>query len=140
MPDSLVTLADYRKRLESLCLGGVGPGLPRKRRDACILLRSALTAFPPARAFSQAQVDAALEFWVADIGPRVELDRVSLRRALIDFGYLARDDRGAEYRRAEPLPGPVGFEEGVDRIDPAGLLREARGRLERKRRQHAEGR
>ena len=136
MADPLVTVADYRGRLESLCLGGVGPGLPRKRRDACILLRSALTAFPPGQAFPQAQVDAALELWVAGVGPRVDLDRASIRRALIDLGYLVRDDRGSEYRRAELLPGPVGFEEGVDRIDPGDLIREARGRLERKRREH----
>ena len=48
--------AEFRRRLIALLTGGVGPGLPRKRRDRHILLRSMILCFDPAGSCSEREV------------------------------------------------------------------------------------
>ena len=126
---------EFRRRFESLCLGGVGPGLPRRRRDAQILLKAASLALVPHSPCSEAELDNVLDGWLWAVGPRVELDRVGLRRSLVDEGYLLRDSAGRSYRLG-PGPAGVSFAADIDEIDPIGVVEEARNRQERARALH----
>ena len=100
-------------RMRALSSGGVGPGLPRKRRDQWILLRAAqVHAFPdPAQPLDEKSLGERLKAWLESLGPRVTLDHVSLRRALVDEGFVDRPADGATYRRSSAFERRVSFEE-----------------------------
>jgi len=52
-----------------------------------------------------------LKAWLVNLGPRVELDHVSLRRALVDEGFVARDARGESYMPSRAHERRVVFED-----------------------------
>lgn len=125
-PEPPIDAAEFKRRLAALCASGVGPGLPRKRRDTHILLRSMAMGFDPAGRYSERAVGEVLRRWLAAAGPRVDLDHVSLRRALVDEGYLARDAAGASYEVRWTGRGGVTFAAAVDELRPLDLLVAAR--------------
>jgi hypothetical protein len=118
--------AEFRRRLTVLCSSGVGPGLPRKRRDTHILLRSMAMCFDPAVRYPEGAVGDVLKRWLDAAGPRVALDHVSLRRTLVDEGYLVRDPAGAAYEVRWAGRGGIAFETAVDLLGPEEILKAAR--------------
>jgi hypothetical protein len=127
-PEPPVDAAEFRRRLAALCASGVGPGLPRKRRDTHILLRSMAMGFDPAGRYSERAVGEVLKRWLAAAGPRVDLDHVSLRRTLVDEGYLTRDAAGASYEVRWTGRAGITFEAAVDELRPLDLLVAVRDR------------
>jgi len=97
-------------RLRALVSGGVGPGFPRRRRDLWIFLHAAAQALEDAPLTEMALNDR-LMFWLASLGPRVILDHVTIRRALVDEGFVERDASGSAYRRSQAHERNVTFEE-----------------------------
>ena len=87
-------------RLRALLRSGCGPGLPRREADRFILLRALALLFGEDEARGEREVTERIAGWLASTGARLETDPVTLRRALIDDGFLARDDRGQAYRRS----------------------------------------
>lgn len=120
--------AEFTRRLAVLCSSGVGPGLPRKRRDTHILLRSMAMCFDPAVRYSERAVGDVLKRWLEAAGPRVALDHASLRRTLVDEGYLGRDPAGAAYEARWIGRGGIAFEAAVDNLLPLALLIASRDR------------
>ena len=97
-------------RLRALTSGGIGPGFPRRRRDLWILLHSAAQALG-VEPLNEMALNDRLMFWLASLGPRVILDHVTIRRALVDEGFVERDASGAAYRRSQAYERNVIFEE-----------------------------
>jgi hypothetical protein len=60
-------------------------------------------------------INEMLKAWLQGLGPRVDLDHVSLRRALVDDGFVERTPDGASYARSRAHERHVVFrsEEGV---------------------------
>ena len=114
MTAQVVPLDEAARRLRALSSGGVGPGLPRRRRDQWILLHSAAADLPPTP-LDERSLNEMLKAWLAGLGPRVDLDHVSLRRALVDDGFVERTPDGASYARSRAHERHVVFrsEEGV---------------------------
>jgi len=108
VPERIDT-ATVEHRMRALCRGGVGPGLPRKTKDRWILLFAAARCVGDAT-LAEADLNARLHAWLEALGPRVVLDHVSLRRALVDDGFVARTPDGAAYRRASAYERRVVFE------------------------------
>jgi hypothetical protein len=98
--ETAIDTGEFERRMVALCLGGVGPALPRRRRDRHILLKSAVLLLGHGRAYTEAAINGLLESWLDAVGPAVRLDHVSLRRHLIDQGYVVRDPAG-ETRAAQ---------------------------------------
>ena len=99
-------------RLRALASGGVGPGFPRRRRDLWIFLHAGAQALGDAPLTEMAFNDK-LMFWLASLGPRVIVDHVTVRRALVDEGFVERDASGSAYRRSSAYERNVIFEEAV---------------------------
>ena len=99
MTAEVVPLEEAARRLRALSSGGIGPGLPRRRRDQWILLFSAARELP-AGTLDERSLNEMLKAWLAGLGPRVEVDHVSLRRALVDDGFVERTPDGASYARS----------------------------------------
>ena len=70
---------------------------------------------------SEQAINEALDIWLADVGHRIEIDRVSLRRNLVDAGYLVRDLAGHEYRVLPDGRGAIQFDQSVNSVDPSML-------------------
>jgi hypothetical protein len=91
--------ADCARRWRALVTGGVGPGLPRRQADRWILLHEAAACVGDAP-LREVELNARIADWLAAAGPRVELDHVSVRRALVDEGFVTRARDGSSYARS----------------------------------------
>jgi hypothetical protein len=134
---SKITAAEFKQRLEALCLSAGGRGLPRKRRDWDILFKSITLALEPGRDYSEKEVNRAVEEWLSGIGQAIEIDYVTLRRHLVDAGYPVRDLAGTSYRVGLEAMADL-FEPAADMVDPAAVIEEARRRKEQKKRRYLE--
>jgi hypothetical protein len=125
-----------RAILERLLANGPVTGWPRRPADAALLVRIAATRLAPGRDYREAEVNAALREWLATFSDEHGIDHVTLRRELVDAGFLARDKSGALYRLAE---GRLAELEPLRDLDLAAMLieahqaREARKRASRER-------
>ena len=54
-------------------------------------------AFDLGREYTETEVNALLEQWASEFGSGCGLDRVTMRRLLVDEGYLRRDPFGTKY-------------------------------------------
>ena len=133
-PMSEIGREEFVRRLGELCTGG-GSGLPRKRRDLHILLASATLWMETGTIYTESEINAGLQTWIADVGAVLGLDHVTIRRELIDSSYLLRDDAGNNY---SPGPGPafVRFGPGIADVAPAEVLAEARAVREARKAAH----
>ena len=121
-----ITSEEFAERLLSLCLrGGAGRELPRKRRDRWILYRSIQSKLTEAHPLAEREVTARIQDWLLDAGRDFATDAVTLRRELVDEGFLERDAYGREYRASRAHERNVRFEEPPTDLDE---------RLEEKRR------
>ena len=68
--------------------------LPAQESKRRLVLDRVAQSFEPGRRYAERDVDAVLATWTAD----AEIDRVTLRRYLVDDGFLDRTD--GEYWRA----------------------------------------
>lgn len=125
MHDKLITVTEFTARLASLCLGGVGPGLPRKLRDRRILLKAVAQALGHGRQFQEPELNAALKLWLETVGDTVQLDHVSLRRYLVEERFLVRDRAGSHYQVSDGHEWSEQFEAGVSEVDATVVIREA---------------
>lgn len=82
-PADQMVLRDYTS-------GGVLTNLPGKLKKMMVILRWLATLFEPERLYSEAEVNEVLKRVYA-------ADFVSLRRDLVDTGYLRRDRSGSVY-------------------------------------------
>jgi hypothetical protein len=136
---SKINAAEFKQRLEALLLSPGGRGLPRKRRDWDILFKSIMLALEAGRDYSEKEVNQVVEEWLDGIGQAIEIDYVTLRRHLVDAGYLVRDLAGTSYRVGLEAMAEL-FEPATDTVDPAAVVEEARSRKEQRKRQYLESR
>ena len=118
----MVDVATFTRRFEALVRGGVGPGLPRRVQNRHILLKAVALGLEQNRVYSESALGEALDAWLDSAGPQVDIDRVSLRRALVDHGYVSRDSAGHSYRVESP--GTVAFDPEVNALDIRRILRD----------------
>jgi hypothetical protein len=111
--------------------------LPKKRDAIRILLVSAVIGFETGTPHSEAQVNATLKQWVDDFGAACGLDHVTVRRLLVDEGYLTRDAFGRGYV-ANARGYYFRYEPMIRTVDLHALI--ASAREERATRKSAHGR
>ena len=114
---SKITADEFKQRLEALLLSPGGRGLPRKRRDWDILFKSITLALEAGRDYSEKEVNQIVEEWLDGIGQAIEIDYVTLRRHLVDAGYLIRDLAGTSYRVGLEAMAEL-FEPATNTVDP----------------------
>jgi hypothetical protein len=134
--DKPITTPEFERRLRVLCLSGFGPSLPKRRRDRLIILKSVVLSLGHGREYSEAEVNDALRSWLAAVGPGIRVDHVSLRRHLVDEGYITRDAAGHLYTVCASEGSPGEFEPMVDEVDTLGAVRQAQEEREERRRRH----
>jgi hypothetical protein len=133
----LVDAATFSHRLVTLCLKSGTIPFPAKALDRAILEKSMTMRIDPAARYSQKGIDEILMEWIQEIGRKIQVDHVTLRRALVDDGFLKRRPDGRTYRLSAPNPAPYVFAPDVDTIDVAKLIADEMKAIEARRRQHA---
>jgi hypothetical protein len=126
------------KRLGELCLRSGGSGFPKDFADQHILLKSAVLILGQPGTFSEKEVNEKLEYWVRHISQIKEIDRVTLRRRLVDTGYLVRSKDGSSYQIAQPGPKPGLFDATVDQLDVGKVIEATRAEIARRKKEYLE--
>lgn len=132
-PDQTVTRDYFVKRVVQLCLRSGLADLPKNELDRHILYKSAVLGFDPHAIFTEKEVTSQLETWVHDVSQIKIMDGVTLRRYLIDTGYLTRSKDGSEYRVAHPGPQPPFYDADIDSVDVVEEIDNARAEIERRK-------
>ena len=128
-----MTSEQYTKRLASLCLkSGLG-GMPKDEMDQHILLKSAALLVGTGSKLTEKEVTDQLQVWLTQVCVIKNFDKVTLRRWLIDTGYITRNNNGTEYQVANPAPRPELFDPSIDQLDPVEVIRSARDEMERRK-------
>ena len=96
----IIDAEEYARRLRVMRSSGSSGGWPRKRRDQWILLHAIAQGFHYDEHLTEKQATARIQDFLLTQGKAMWLDAVTLRRALVDDGFLDRDDHGRDYRRS----------------------------------------
>ncbi len=127
---SEISLNDFSRRFLSLVMNNTV--IPKKPLDLHILLFSAALAFQPNVEYTEKAVNQQLQHWCQIFGKNMGFDHVSLRRALVDEGYLHRDSSGTIYTLDESA-APYQFDPQINSLDLEALLRQANEEKERRK-------
>jgi hypothetical protein len=124
MFEAPISAEEFEKRLSALALSGVQFNLPRKQRDRHILFRSAAQALDADHQYSEPDLNAELALWLQGIG--IGIDHVTLRRHLVDEGYLIRERDGSTYVTSLEGGRAYEFESSVATVDSYAVVNNAR--------------
>jgi hypothetical protein len=133
-----ITKATFTKRLSDLCLKSGLPEFPKNETDQQILLKSAMLMVGQSGSFTEKEINAILQNWINNVCPIKTLDYASLRRYLVDAGYLTRSKDGSSYEVVQPGPGAKLFEADIDQLDPVEVIAAAREEIARRKREYLE--
>lgn len=125
-------LADLKRMLAN----GPIEGWPGREGDQRLLLGLAAGRFAPGDAYSEKQVSDRLRDWLAGFCTPRGLDHVTLRRAMVDAGLLARDKAGASYAvNAGRIPDFIAAD--ARSLDPVSIREAVRRERESRKRDRA---
>ena len=133
MEQSAISANEFKKRLTQLCLTAKTVELPRRVRDRHILLKAISLRFDSGRLYTEPEVNRIIETWLTDVGQSLEIDRVTLRRTLVDEAYLTRTAGGAAYRVGTSSNRQFSFSEDIETIDVVRVIRDAMQEIARRR-------
>ena len=107
---------------------GVSLGVLHSSRvtDFNLMLAMAARSFAPGRSYSEGEVNAILQDWLAREGSILSVDHVELRRWLVDCRVLARDDYGRAYALGAPGPDIAALVAALSGVDLAAIATAAR--------------
>ena len=128
-----ISESQFRSRFATLILGG--RNLPKKQLDLHILYISAILGLDPRRQYSETELNEELRTWTESYGHNFGLDHVTLRRYLIDAGYIQRDAAGTSYALATTDP-TYSFDPSIWQLDLQEVINEAKEERERRKEQY----
>jgi hypothetical protein len=96
---------------------------PKQREAMVTLLVGAMIDIEIGRPYTESGINTQLQTWVDSFGGSIGLDRVTVRRMLVDEGYLHRDPSGGNYvlRARSPY---FGYEWSIRSLDLGELVEE----------------
>lgn len=124
IPEELIGVGEFCRLLENISRG---KGFPRKRKKQHVLLKSVVLLLKPGQDYSEHQINDTLQTWIGTVGKSLEIDHVSLRRRLVDEGYLTRDKAGKHYRVDEGNMDSI-FEHDINAVNPVTIIEETEQR------------
>ncbi len=132
MQNKLITRNDFEKRIIELFAGKRLEGLPKRRRDKAVLLKALSLSLNSSREYKEAEINDLIREWLEKANASKRLDHVTLRRELVDEGFISRPRDGSRYWVTDPRENL--FEEDVDSVDVIATITNAREELEKTRR------
>jgi len=99
--------------------------------------RSIVQTLDVTKNYSERMLNAELQQWLFEVGGGMDIDHVTLRRYLVDEGYLVRDAKGSAYTVNLTGRGHIGFEETVAAIDSLTVIQAAKSRVAARKREQS---
>lgn len=127
-----ITREQFSRRVVELYLRSGLDGLPKSDADQHIMLKSVALTLGKPGVFSELELNEKLKYWINQISQMKKFDHSSLRRWLVDFGYLARNKDGSRYEVAAGSRAQL-FDPSIDQVDIAEVIRNAREEIARKK-------
>lgn len=132
----MITTSQFEASISKTFASGSSFDYPRKPQDRVVFLGALSIALAKQESYNEVQLNEAIENWLRGFGSGTTLDHVTLRRYLVDAGYLRRDEAGLRYSvDVAALAGE--FEESVLALDAHEIVRQAR--LDREARKQTHG-
>jgi hypothetical protein len=133
-----ITKEYFIKRFLQLCLRSGLTEFPKDERDQHILLKSALITMGKPGNYSEKEINDRLEYWVSHLCQIKNIDRVTIRRSLVDAGYLTRNKDGSSYQIPASGAHLGQFDEAIDQLDLLEVLTTAREEIDRRKKEYLE--
>ena len=115
-----LTVEQVERSLRRLLRGGKLSNIPKRQTDRDILLALAAARLESDQPADEADVNIALNEWLAGFCTPA-IDHVTIRRHLVDYGYLRRDAPGRLYKvYAGRLDATITHE--ARKIKPADIM------------------
>ena len=128
-----ITCEQFKKRLSNLCIQSGLTGLPHKLRDRHILFKSMVVGMSSKKTYTEKEIDNKLNLWLDTVGQSMDVDHVTLRRQLIELGYLERNMDGSDYRLCIFGPAHTMFEPAVEEINIYEIITTTRELIEKRK-------
>lgn len=133
-----VTREKFKKRLVDLCLRSGLEGFPKDHVNQHILLKSAVLTLDNTGILNEREVNEKLTYWLSHIGRIKNIDHITLRRRLVDTGYLTRNNDGSCYRVSPSGSGRQLFDDTIDQLDILEVIKSGREEIARRKREYME--
>lgn len=108
-------------------------GLPKDETDQHILLKSMAMTIGSSVQISEQEINEKLAYWINNISQIKDLDHVTLRRRLVDTGYLVRSKDGSSYQTVDGSPYQPTFEAGISDVNIPEIIRTKKEENERRK-------
>ena len=128
-----MTSEQFTKRLANLCLRSGLAGMPKDEMDQHILLKSAALLVGTTGTLTEKEITEKLEVWLTQVCVIKNFDRVTLRRWMVDAGYITRSSNGTSYQVPAAGPRPELFDETIDQLNILETIQAAREEMERRK-------
>ena len=132
----MITQSQFEASISKTFSSGSSFDYPRKPQDRVVFLGALSIALAKQESYNEVQLNEAIVSWLRGFGSTTTLDHVTLRRYLVDAGYLRRDEAGLRYSVAVAALAAE-FEEPVLTLDAHQVVRQAR--MDREARKQAHG-
>jgi hypothetical protein len=121
-----ILLDDYRKVLRDFfAREGVKP-FPRRWKYRLLILYSAVRALEVGLPYTEDEINDAIVQWQKSRGSFIDLDHVTLRRYLVDLGFLDRNPSGSVYAVIHSFLEEADWDPLILEADEDALLAQAR--------------
>lgn len=101
----------FVRRVRALLRAGGAPrAWPSRRLDRWILLHAVARRIAAGEELRERDANARIEDWLLGPGAMLDVDFVTLRRALVDEGFWDREDGGTRYRASSRHARRVRFD------------------------------
>lgn len=98
----MISASEFVERVVRLGAERGPRGFPRGKRDREILMKSFTLGLDEKAVYAEREVNEQLKRWQREIAPALDVDHVTLRRWLVDYGHLERTRDGKQYRVGFP--------------------------------------
>jgi hypothetical protein len=136
--NQLITCDEFTKRIVKLLVRSNLTDLPKSALDQQVLFKSVMLYLGQTDKMSEKEVNAKLIAWIQDVARMQAFDHVTLRRALVDAGYLTRSSDGATYQISPFNPRAWQFEAAIEHLDVLDVLNTAREEMAQRKRAYLE--
>lgn len=133
---AMITKSQFETSIAKTFASGSSFDYPRKPQDRVVFLGALSICLMRRESYDEAELNDAIVDWLRGFGSTTALDHVTLRRYLVDAGYLRRDEAGLRYS-VDGAALAAEFEESVLSLDAHEVVRQARFDREARKLAHA---
>lgn len=119
----MIDRAELELLLARLLKSGRMKRLPKSHKEQKIFVALAASILDPRKAYNESELNEHLADWLSAFVRTNSLDHVTVRRYMVDLGFLLRDPEGRIYRTNQAVIGTV-ITPAARMVQPAQIFEE----------------